>query len=86
MQAQLVLVGPVGVEPAHDVDLLGDLPLAGQLRERLDGPGLDVAEPVELEGLAQGVENGLLDDPLVGQELGESGQRLGTCHQLSAST
>ena len=73
--------GVVGrVQPLDDVHLLVDLPLLGQPVDRLDGPGLDRGEPVQLERLPQPVQHVLLDDALVGGVLGESGQRTGTAH------
>ena len=51
VQAQSGVAGAlVGVQPAQDVDLLVDLAALGQAVERLDGAGLDVGEPVQLEG------------------------------------
>ena len=85
VQAELAVgVGPLRrvllLEPPEQVDLLGGLALAEQLRERLDGAGLDAREAVELEGAAQRVEDVLLDHAAVGQPLGESGQRRRTYH------
>ena len=65
------------LEPAQDVDLLGGVALAQQLVHRLDGASLDAGEAVQLEGPAQGVEHLLLDDALLGQQLGEPAQRGG---------
>ena len=39
----------VGVQPTQHVDLLVDLPALGEPVQRLDHPGLDVGEPVQLE-------------------------------------
>ena len=51
VQTQPRVAGPfVSVQPAEDVDLLVDLAALGQALERLDRAGLDVGEPVQLEG------------------------------------
>ena len=76
MQAEAgVALGRLLLQPAQQVDLLGGLALAQQLVERLDGTGLDAGEAVQLEGVAQGVDDLLLDDALRGQQLGEPAQR-----------
>ena len=73
VQTQLITGALVGVQTPHDVDLFGDLSLAGEGVHRLDGPRLDRREPVQLEHLAQRVEDGLFGDASRGQELGEAG-------------
>ncbi len=73
----------LGVQPLDGVDLLVDLALLGQPVQRLDGPGLDRGEAVQLEGLAQPVEHELLDDPALGGELREARQRSGAAHSIS---
>ena len=65
------------MEPPHDVDLLLDVALAGQLTEWLDGTGLDRREPMELERVPDNVKNSVLDDSAGWQELRETAQRLG---------
>ena len=66
----------VAREPADAVDLLvGVAALAEQPLDRLDGPGLERREPVQLEDLADDVEEVQLEEPLGGQELGEPGDR-----------
>ena len=77
VQAQLgVACRVVAGQPADAVDLLvGVAALAEQPLDRLDGAGLDRGEPVQLEGLADDVEEVLLDDPLGGQVLGETADR-----------
>ncbi len=76
----------VVVQPAHDVDLLVDLPLAQQLGERLDRARLQWREAGQLEGTAQVVHHLLLGQPLARQPLGEAGKRrgsLGAAHRTS---
>src|SRR5699024_9558706 len=68
------------LEATQHVDLLGGLTLAEQLVERLDRPRLDGREAVELEGLAQDVEDVLRDDAPLGAPLRKSGQGGGACH------
>ena len=80
VQAELGLGVVGGVQPLDDVDLLVDLALLGQPVQRLDRPGLDRGEPVQLEGLPQPIQHVLLDDALVGGVLGETGQRTGATH------
>ena len=75
-----------GMQAPDDVDLLGDLALAGQRRHRLHRSGLNAGETVQLEGLPQQVDRRLLDDALGRQELREPGQGLGTSHQASISS
>ena len=75
-----------GMQAPDDVDLLGDLALAGQRRHRLHRSGLNAGETVQLEGLPQQVDSRLLDDALGRQELREPGQGLGTSHQASISS
>ena len=50
MEAEFVRVPLLCVQAPDDIDLLVDLPLASQLVEGLDGPGLDGCEAVEFEG------------------------------------
>ena len=66
----------VAGEPADAVDLLvGVTALAEQPVDRLDGPGLERREAVQLEDLADDVEEVQLEEPLGGQELGEPRDR-----------
>ena len=78
VQAQLLArvghLGGVGLEPGEEVDLLGGLPLPGQLAQGLHGAGLNAAEAVELEGVAQGVEEEALHHVTRGEPLGEAGE------------
>jgi hypothetical protein len=77
VQSQLsvgLLGARLGLEAAEQVDLLGGLPLAQQLRDRLDGPRLDGREAVELERASQRVQDMVLHDPPLGEPLGEAGQ------------
>ena len=67
-------LGGVRLQAIEEVDLLGRLPLPRELAERLNGPGLDAAEAVELEGTAQDVDEVLLDDAARGEPLGKAGQ------------
>ena len=75
----------LGVQPPDDIDLLGDLALAGERVHRLHGAGLDTGESVQLEGLADDVDDCLLDHALGGQKFRKAGQRLGSGHQARAS-
>ena len=68
----------VGLEAAQHVHLFRGLALAQELVHRLDRAGLQVREAVELEGAAEMVDDLLLDDPLPGQQFGESRERLGS--------
>src|SRR5262249_37749882 len=68
-------VALLGLQPAQQVHLLRGLPLAQQLVERLDRPGLQRGEAVQLEGGPELVEYGRLDDPLRRQPLGEAAER-----------
>jgi hypothetical protein len=70
----------IGLQAAQDIDLFGRLALAQQLVEGLDGPRLDVGEPVQLESPAEMVDDLLLDDALPGQQFGEARERLGSWH------
>ena len=64
----------VAREPPDAVDLLvGVAPLPEQPVDRLDGAGLERGEPVQLEDLADDVEEVQLEEPLGGQQLGEPG-------------
>ena len=66
----------VAGEAADAVDLLvGVAALAEQPVDRLDGPGLERREAVQLEDLADDVEEVQLEEPLGGQELGEPRDR-----------
>ena len=50
MEAEFVRVPLLCVQAPDNINLLVDLPLASQLVEGLDGPGLDGCETVEFEG------------------------------------
>ena len=79
VQAELLPASPssvVGLQPAQDVDLLVDLAALGEPVERLDDPGLDVGEAVQLEGARQRRDDLALDDALGRQQLGEPAQRV----------
>ncbi|MPM52234.1 hypothetical protein SDC9_98991 [bioreactor metagenome] len=82
VQPEVVAVSALveALETPDDVDLLVDLPLAGQLVHRLDGPGLDRREPVQLEGRGEDLQRMELDHPFGREELGETGHRLGAAH------
>ena len=80
VQPQLGRAARLGGDALHRVDLLVDLTLLGQRVQRLDRAGLDRGEAVQLEDLAQPVEDLLLDDALLGGQLGEPGQRAGAAH------
>ena len=71
----------LGVQPGDRVHLLVDLALLGQPLQRLDRPGLDGGEPVQLEGLPQPVQHRLLDNPPLRRQLGEAGQRADPAHR-----
>ena len=63
-------------ETPDAVDLLvGVAPLAEEPLDRLDGAGLERREAVQLEDLADDVEDVQLEEPFGGQELGEPGDR-----------
>jgi hypothetical protein len=70
------------LQPAQDVDLLVDLATLGQAVERLDHPGLDAGEAVQLEGLPQRLDHTCLDQALGGQQFGEPAQRGRSGHGL----
>ncbi len=76
-----VVRGVLGLEPAQHVDLLVDLTALGQPVERLDDPGLDVGEAVQLEGAGQRVDDGALHRALGRQQLGEPADRGGLGHR-----
>ena len=78
VQAELGVLAAVSSrgEPADAVDLLvGVAALAEQPLDGLDGPGLERREAVQLEDLADDVEDVQLEEPLGGQELGEPRDR-----------
>ena len=72
------------LESPQHVDLLGGLPLAHQLLEGFDGPGLQAGEPVQFEGGCQGGHRLGLHETLAGQEFGESAQRRGPAHRADS--
>ena len=78
MEAQLGLapLPLVGGQPGDRVDLLvGVAALAEQAVHGLHGAGLDGGVSVQLERLADDIEEVLLDDPLGGEVLGEAADR-----------
>ncbi len=85
VQSELGVLGIASLEAVEQIDLLGGFPLAQKLIEWFDGTRLDSREPVQLERLAQGVQNALLDDSAVGQPLGETGKG-GNLHRGHSST
>ena len=70
----LLCVARIGLEAAQKIDLLGRLPLAGQLAKGLYGAGLNAAETVQFKGAAQGVDKRLLNQTARGESLGEAGE------------
>ena len=67
-------LGGVGLEAGEEVDLLAGLALLRQLAQGLDGARLDAAEAVELEDMAQDVDEVLLDHAAGREPLGEAGE------------
>ena len=80
VEAEFVRLPLLCVQAPDDVDFLVYLPLAGQLVEGFDGPGLDGRETVEFEGGGDGGEHLVLHQAPGGKELGETGDRFGTYH------
>ncbi len=80
----IAAVGSLGLEPAQRVDLLGRLALGQQNLKGLDGRGLDRAEAVALEPLADLVEPALLDQPDLRQPFGEPADLRGADELLVA--
>src|SRR5664279_4109878 len=69
---------------ANPVDLLvGVLALAGESLDRFDRPGLNRGEPVQLERLADHVQEVLLDDAFAGQPLREATDRADFAHDTN---
>src|SRR5450631_2975021 len=73
-----------GRKTADRVDLLVCvLPLARQTLDRLHRPGLDRGETVQLEGLADHVQEVLLDDAFAWQPLREATDRADFAHEAN---
>src|SRR5450631_3542875 len=73
-----------GRKTADRVDLLVCvLPLARQTLDRLHRPGLDRGETVQLELLADHVQEVLLDDAFAGPTLGEATDRADFAHEAN---
>ena len=83
VEAELGLRVGLGGDALEDVDLLVDLTALGQPVDRLDDPGLDVGEAVQLEGARDRGDDLALDDALRRQQLGEPAQRGDLAHRRS---
>jgi hypothetical protein len=68
-----------GMKTPNDVDLLVDLSLAGEFRQRLNSARLDRRESMEFECPTSSIEDGLFNDSTPGQPLGET-RETGTGH------
>ena len=76
----------LGGQPPEPVDLAVVAALGEQHVDALDGRRLDGHEPVGLERAADEVQRALEDDLLLGEELGEAGDRLGREHGRQRET
>ena len=80
VEAEFIRIPFLCMQAPDDVDLLVDLPLAGQLVEGFDGPGLNGSKAMEFEGGCDGCEYLVLHQAPSWKELGETGDRFRACH------
>ena len=83
VQAKTAVGVVLRLQPPQQVDLLVGLALAQQLVERLDRPGLDRREAVQLEDVTHGIDDVLLDQTFARQPFGKAGHRRRTGHQVT---
>ena len=74
VEAERVAFGTLGVEAGDGEDLLVDLPVLGQLAQGFDGTVVQGGEAVQGEGVAEDVDDALLDHCFGREPFRESGQ------------